>query len=144
MTWIHSTATPQIKSQFGHVSTIKKVRDFLTTRYSDKGRAIRYKVFCDLAHLQQHLEQSIHDFLSEIQPFWDQMSLSEPDQDSTRDVEKFTAYKNGLQIYQLFMTLNVKFEVVRVSLLYTDPLYSLEKVITEVSSDETQLATLKV
>ena len=77
MTWICGSTTPQTKSQFGNVSTTKEVWDFLVTRYSSKESAIGCKIFYDLARLRQQPEQSIHDFLSEIQPIWDQLALSE-------------------------------------------------------------------
>ena len=72
------------------------------------------------------------------------MALSELIWDSTRDAKKFVAYKDGVQVYQFLMTLNVEFEAVRASFLHKDPSHSLEKVISEVLTEETPLAILKV
>ena len=144
MTWIRGTTTPQIKSQFGNVSTTKEVWDFLITRYSSKKSAIGCKIFCDLTYLRQQPEQSVHDFLSEIQPIWDQLALSKLVWDSIHDVEKFAAYKDGVQVYQFLMALNVEFEAVRASLLHQNPILSIEKVILKVLSEDTRLVTFKV
>ena len=63
-------------------------------------------------NLQQQPEQSIHDFLFEIQSLSDQMALSESVWDSIRDAKNFVAYKDGVQVYQLPMALNIEFEAV--------------------------------
>ena len=42
------------------------------------------------------------------------------------------------------MALNVEFEAVRASLLHQNPILSIEKVILEILSEDTRLATLKV
>ena len=67
------------------------------------------------------------------------MTLSEQTWDSTRDAKKFVAYKDGVQVYQFLMKLNVEFEAVRASLLHMDPSHSLKKVISEVLSKKTMV-----
>ena len=69
----------ELKVSLGPLALQKRFKIFLATgvNYLSKESAIGYKILCDLARFLQHPEQSIHDFLSKIQPLWNQMALSE-------------------------------------------------------------------
>ncbi|GFS31375.1 hypothetical protein Acr_00g0016960 [Actinidia rufa] len=74
---------------------------------------------------------------------WDQLALSEPEWSCIIDIEKFTTYRDGQCLILFLMTLKDDFEPVHASLLYQNPLPTLEDAISELLSEETRLRSLK-
>ncbi|CAL5380597.1 unnamed protein product [Camellia sinensis] len=73
---------------------------------------------------------------------WDQLALSEPPWDCTKDATLFTAYRDQQRLVQFLMALTPRFEPVRASLLHRTPLPTLEQAISELLSEETRFGTL--
>ena len=144
LTWFRNTIISDIKRLFGRVDNAKDVWDFLERRYCMKGRSLGFKIFVDLAHTRQQPGQSIHDFLSKIQPMWDQLSFCVPSWRCAADSEDFSKIKEDFQVYFLCMALTDEFDSIRDSLLHRMPPPSLlDVVISELLAEETRLASMK-
>ena len=131
ITWCRNTSISTINQQFGRFSIGKEVWDFLKTRYATKDLAHQYKLLTALHAKKQQSDQSIDEFLSEMQAIWDQLALSEPIWSCTDDAVKFYTYRNQQQVMTLLMALYDQFEPVRASCLHPHPLLTLDDAVTE-------------
>lgn len=75
---------------------------------------------------------------------WDQLPLFEPRRDVATDACKFAEYRDCMRVMQFLIALNDEFQPMRASLLHRDPFPRLETVVSELLTEETRLATLKV
>ncbi|XP_028111579.1 uncharacterized protein LOC114309901 [Camellia sinensis] len=92
--------------------------------------------------MRQETTQNINDFLSQMYSVWDQLALSDPPWDCTKDAALFTTYRDQQRLVQFLMDLTPRFEPVRASLLHRTPLPTLEQAISELLSEETRFGTL--
>ncbi|KAB5514459.1 hypothetical protein DKX38_028365 [Salix brachista] len=104
----------------------KEVWDFLATRYQTTGLAHYYQLWTTLHSLKQGSGQSVNDFLAQVQPIWNQLSQAKISEDH-------------LHLIQVLMALRPEYESVRASLLYRNPLPSLNTAIQEIIFEETRL-----
>ncbi|KAM7480832.1 hypothetical protein LguiB_005415 [Lonicera macranthoides] len=140
ITWVRNTSISRIGQQIGRFTTGKEVWDFLKSRYTPKDLSHQYQLLTALHSKTQQPEQSIDDYLSDLQAIWDQLAQSEPTF-CEHDTEKFETYRDNQRVITLLMGLHDKFEPVRAALLHRNPLPSLDDVITELLSEETRFAT---
>ncbi|CAL5399137.1 unnamed protein product [Camellia sinensis] len=148
ITWLRNTSITSISLQFGRFqldsasSPAKAIWDFLQERYQTTGLAHQYQLLSQLHRMRQDTTQTINDFLSQMYYVWDQLALSEPPWDCTKDAALFTTYRDQQRLVQFLMALTPRFEPVRASLLHRTPLPTLEQAISELLSEETRFGTL--
>ncbi|WOH12602.1 hypothetical protein DCAR_0832108 [Daucus carota subsp. sativus] len=129
ITFFRNSSVSKINLQFGNYDTAKEIWDLLASRYTTS----------DLSHQYQ-----IMNFLSQIQSFWDQLTLSEPKWLHTEDATLYHTYRDQQRLIQFLMALTQDFEPVRAALLHRVPLPSLESSVTELISEETRLGIGKI
>lgn len=109
ITWFRNTFVPSIHIQFANYDSDKVIQDFLGNRFKSTGLAHYYQLWTTLHNLKQESEQSVNDFLAQIQPIWNQISQANISADH-------------LHLIQVLMALRPEYEAVRASLLHQDPL----------------------
>lgn len=142
LTWIRNTSIPSITLQFARFETDKEVWELLSTRYYTTNVVHQYQLHEALHNMKQVPGQSINEFLSQMQPIWDQLALSEPSFENTKDANKIFKYRDNLRVMQFLMALTRSYEPVRASILHRGSLPILEAALSELLSEETRLNIL--
>lgn len=144
LTWIRNTSIPSIRLQIARFETAKAVWELLSTRYSTTNVVHQYQLHEALHSMKQASGQSINEFLSQMQALWDQLALSEPSFENTKDAEIFFKYRDNLRVMQFLMALTHSYEPVRASILHRGSLPTLEAAMSELLSEETRLNILNL
>ena len=76
--------------------------------------------------MKQVSGRSIDVFLSSMQAARDQLALSEPTWQSSKDAENFVLYRDKLRVMQFLMALHSNYEHVRALLLHSETFPKLE------------------
>ncbi|XP_010265970.1 PREDICTED: uncharacterized protein LOC104603606 [Nelumbo nucifera] len=132
-----------IKLEFRKYESPKEVWDFLQARYSISDDAHQFQLYRRLHRMKQQPEQTIHNYVSELQVLWDQLAQCEPEWDSTSAAITYSKLRDHQRVWHLLMTLRNEYEPISGTLLHHCPLPSLEVVIKDLLSEETRLKTLR-
>jgi len=81
ITWLRNTSVPSIHIQFDNYDSAKEIWDFLKNRYHTTGLAHYYQLWTTLINIKQEPGQSVNDFLAQVQPIWQQISLAKISED---------------------------------------------------------------
>ncbi|CAH1450687.1 unnamed protein product [Lactuca virosa] len=139
ITVICNSCTIEITQQFGLYTIGKEIWDFLAKRYTTTDLAHQYQLLRTVLSKRQQPNQSISAFVSEMQSYWDQLTLAAPTTKCHEDAIIAVNHQKHLQLMILLMELQDRFELVRASLLHRSPLPTLEAGITELISEETRI-----
>lgn len=143
LTWFWNTSISSIRLQFGRFETAQEVWNLLSKRYSTIDVAGQYQLHETLHTMKQVSGQFVNEFLSSMQVVWDQLAISEPAWECSKDAENFVMYRDKLRVMQFLMALHSDCEPVRASLLHRETFPKLESVVAELLSEETRLGILK-
>nr|KYP68702.1 Copia protein [Cajanus cajan] len=81
ITWFHNTSSPSIHIQFATYDSAKEIWDFLSSHYETTGLAHYYQLWTTLHNTKQESDQSVNDFLAQVQPIWHQLSQAKISED---------------------------------------------------------------
>ena len=143
ITWFRNTSVPGIHLQFGRFDTAKEVWDHLQHRYTSRGLSRRYQLLKELHDLKQTPGLGVFAFLAQMEAIWDQLAVCEPQLKHNSDVRRYAEYRDETRLIQFLMALTDDYEPVRASLLYQDPLPTLEDALPRLQSEETRLGLLR-
>ncbi|KAL4589254.1 hypothetical protein LXL04_002160 [Taraxacum kok-saghyz] len=127
-----------IHQQFLGYTTAKQVWDLLARRFTTTGLSHQYHLWSVFQSKRQQPDQSISQYVSEMQIIQDQLNAAAP-QIFDETANQFRTYFSQLHLITLLMGLIDKFENVRASLLHRHPLPTLDASISELISEETRI-----
>jgi len=93
--------------------------------------------------MKQVSDQSINEFLAQMQAICDQLYFSELSWENAKDAKKFFKYRDNIRVLQFLMALTPDYEPVCASMLHQGSLPTLESIMFELLSEETRLEILK-
>ncbi|KAL4582843.1 hypothetical protein LXL04_007404 [Taraxacum kok-saghyz] len=136
--FFNASTTTDIHQQFLGYTTGKQVWDLLARRFTTTGLSHQYHLWSAFQSKRQQPDQSISQYVSEMQIIQDQLNAAAP-QIFDETANQFRNYFSHLHLITLLMGLLDKFENVRASLLHRHPLPTLDASISELISEETRI-----
>jgi hypothetical protein len=129
---------------FGNLDNAKDVWDMLAQRYNTTDLAQRFQIVTKLHRMCQEPSQSITNFYSQMTHLWNQLALCALEWRDKDDASGYITFHDSLHLAEFLTTIWDEFENTRASLLHRSPLPSLESVLSELVSEETQFSTMKL
>ncbi|WKA12032.1 hypothetical protein VitviT2T_029468 [Vitis vinifera] len=143
LTWIRNTSIPSISNLLGSFDDAKSAWDMLTKRYSTTHGSMKYQLVVELHQLRQEPGQSINDYYDQLRFIWDQIDLSDPIWECSKDAQQYASIRDEFRLYEFLMSLHKDFEPIRGQLLNRSPAPSLDTAVNELVREEARLATLQ-
>jgi hypothetical protein len=145
LSWFINTSIPSIDSLLPRLGNATVAWDFLAKRYNcTYDGSLEFQLEAKLYQMRQKPGQSIFDFYSQTNHLWEQLSAANPKLEYSNDIQTLATWLDRRKFMHFMMAFQDDFESTQASLLYCQPLPTLDAAVSELISEETRRSTMKM